>query len=182
MFKTRGNLQPFARQRPSQVMDPNWNTIVEELGPRLFRYFRARFSLEESSDLTQETLIRLVQKIKGGSFDPDRGTLRMFAYGIAHFVALESAKLARRIEPQVELHHAATLEQQYIERQTHEHMRQALCRLEPVQVQIVSLMIDEELSLADIATLLGMPVGTVKSHVHRSKEALREILRAKESL
>ncbi len=61
-------------------------------------------------------------------------------------------------------------------------MLEALTKLEPVQMQIISLMIDEEMTLVDIGVVLGIPTGTVKSHVHRAKEHLRKILVAKESI
>jgi RNA polymerase sigma-70 factor (ECF subfamily) len=163
-------------------MDQDWNAVVEDLGPKLFRYFRARFSREQSSDLTQEALIRLVQKTKDGHFDPARGNLRMYAYGIAHFVAIEAHKLPEWEAAGPDLQVVAHLEEDLMERQRSEQMRRALRKLDPVQVQIVSLMIDEEITLADIGVLLDMPVGTVKSHVHRAKDRLREILLVKESV
>ena len=163
-------------------MDQDWNAVIEDLGPKLFRYFRARFSAEQSSDLTQETLIRLVQKTKDGQFNPARGNLRMYAYGIAHFVAIETYKLPQWEAAGPEFQTVVHLEEEFIERQRSEQLRTALRKLDPVQVQIISLMIDEEITLADIGVLLDMPVGTVKSHVYRAKERLREILLAKESV
>lgn len=163
-------------------MNHDWNTIVDDLGPRLFRYFRVRFTHEESSDKVQETLIRLVQKTNEGHFDPRLGNIRMFAYGIAHFVALEGRTLSNSLALTEELSIDDSLEQKYIDKQNQEKMRRALAQLSPVQVQIISLMIDEELSLHDIAVLMNMPLGTIKSHIYRAKEELRNILNAKESL
>jgi RNA polymerase sigma-70 factor (ECF subfamily) len=34
----------------------------------------------------------------------------------------------------------------------------------------------EEMTHEEIASLLGMPLGTVKSHIHRGKEKLRQLL------
>lgn len=163
-------------------MNHNWNTIIEDLGPRLFRYFRARFTQEESSDKVQETLIRLIQKTNEGHFDHKLGNLRMFAYGIAHFVAMEAKKSSHSLTIVEELRNDESLEQKYIDKQNQEKMRQALAQLSPVQVQIISLMIDEELSLNEIAILMNMPLGTVKSHIHRAKEELKNVLNTKESL
>jgi RNA polymerase sigma factor (sigma-70 family) len=163
-------------------MDRDWNALVEDLGPKLFRYFRARFSYELASDLVQETLIRLVQKTNDGHFDPARGNLRMYAYGIAHFVALEAQKLPPMETADADRPTAEHVEEELMNRQRSEQMRRALQKLDSVQVQIISLMIDEEMTLADIGVLLEMPAGTVKSHVHRAKERLREILLTKESI
>ncbi len=59
------------------------------------------------------------------------------------------------------------------------HLRWAIARLKPIEQEIILLMIDEDSSLAQIAVILNMPVGTVKSHVHRAKENLRQIMEVK---
>ncbi|MBI1861663.1 MAG: hypothetical protein HYR96_12165 [Deltaproteobacteria bacterium] len=74
----------------------NWDVAVEEIGPRLLRYFAATFPRPLAADLVQEVLVRLYQKHESGLFDPERGSLRMFAYGIAHFVRLETLKALPR--------------------------------------------------------------------------------------
>ena len=160
-------------------MDVDWEILIADLGPRLFRYFRATCSSEEASDLTQECLLRLVRKHQSGQFDPRRGNLAMYAFGIAHFVRLEARKLkvAHEIREEATTHsdpgnHPDTLEQ----KQRHAKLRAALVQLPDIQCEILSLMIDEELTLVEIGKLLQLASGTVKSHVHRAKENLRQIL------
>lgn len=51
-----------------------------------------------------------------------------------------------------------------------------LRRLPVHQRSVVVLRFYEDLSLAEIAELLGKPVGTVKSTLHRALENLREVL------
>jgi RNA polymerase sigma-70 factor (sigma-E family) len=57
-----------------------------------------------------------------------------------------------------------------------ERLRDALMSLRPEQRAAVVLRFYEDLSLADTAEALGMPVGTVKSTVSRGLERLREQL------
>ena len=45
---------------------------------------------------------------------------------------------------------------------------------------LCALRFEEELALADIATVMGIPAGTVKSRLHRLTRALREKLKAYE--
>jgi RNA polymerase sigma factor (sigma-70 family) len=160
----------------------NWHVIIEDIGPRLYRYFRARFSPEESSDLVQETLIRLVRKANQGSFQPERGTIAMYAFGIARYVTLEAKKSLRLAEPPAEWSRSesppsdTSLDEKILREQEAQRTRKALNQLSEIQREIIFLMIDDELSLNDISVLLDLPVGTIKSHVHRAKEELRQIL------
>lgn len=52
-------------------------------------------------------------------------------------------------------------------------------KLNPKQRMILLLSEVEEMDLADIAKHLKMPIGTVKSNLHRAKNILRELLNKK---
>src|SRR6185436_9641597 len=74
----------------------NWDKLVTELGAPLYRYFSAApIRGIRSEDLVQEVFLRLFRCVQKGAFDPSKGTLRMFAFGIAHFVRLENLKSTR---------------------------------------------------------------------------------------
>lgn len=164
----------------------NWNRVVEDLGPRLFRYFSVRFSAAESDDLTQETLIRLVRKVEERIFDPELGSLRMFAFGIAHFVALEH----RRLTP-IQAHEDLSdeiasdskgAEEFLINEQNVIKLRQKMSMLSDKEQQILSLMVDEDMGPSAIAIILQIPEGTVKSHIHRAKVKLFQLMSQEDQL
>lgn len=157
----------------------DWDGIVEDLGPRLFRYFCVRFSSEQADDLTQETLIRLVRKVDEGKFDPHKGTLRMLGFGIAHYVALESRQLCSHdpIEDwQDTLWSEVDLENVTITKDSAHRVRQYIKNLSAVEQQILSLLIDEDLTSNEISKILQMPDGTVKSHIFRAKKKLVHLI------
>jgi RNA polymerase sigma-70 factor (ECF subfamily) len=52
----------------------------------------------------------------------------------------------------------------------------ALAELPDPERQALLLFCWEDLSYDEIATLLGVPVGTVRSRIHRSRARLRELL------
>jgi len=60
--------------------------------------------------------------------------------------------------------------------QTGSAMRVALEGLTPVRRQILSLAFFQDLSHPEIAAALGLPLGTVKSHMRRALMALREVV------
>jgi hypothetical protein len=76
---------------PQRVID--WDEFVATESPRLYRYFLARFAHPVACDLVQETLLRLVSKVDDGTFDPTRGSLIGYAFGLAHFVAREGRQI-----------------------------------------------------------------------------------------
>lgn len=57
-----------------------------------------------------------------------------------------------------------------------QRLKQAMARLEPVQRQSIALAFDQELTHAEIAQHLGVPLGTAKSWLRRGLERLRHCL------
>ena len=53
---------------------------------------------------------------------------------------------------------------------------QYLSRLPEVQREVITLFYLEERSVEDVAQLLDLPEGTVKSHLHRARRALAEMM------
>ncbi len=162
----------------------DWDSVVEDLGPRLYRYFCARFTHEQADDLTQETLIRLVRKVDTHAFDPSKGNLSMLGFGIAHFVALES-KPPPPHEDIEDWHNLpqddSDLVQSLIAREAAVQVRNHFQKLSPIEQQVLSLLIDKELGLGEVARIMGIPEGTVKSHSFRAKQKLI-LLTKKENL
>lgn len=166
----------------------NWKTVVERLGSRLYNYFIRRGFLREASDMTQDVFIRLYQKIADQQFDETKGCLDAFAFGIARFVAME---YQQSIQIQLSSYEAfdwdtlcdssdsADLESEYHRHQIIALFLREIESLSPIQQEVISLYLDEELTIDDIAQLLNLPVGTVKSHLHRSKEKLKDLFEAK---
>ena len=162
----------------------NWDSIVEDLGPRLYKYFCVRFTKEQADDLTQETLIRLVRKVEENKFDPQKGTLKMLAFGIAHYVALESKQLDHHEsieEWQDSLFDEQNIEQTFISHETAYKVREQMKKLSNIEQQILALFIDDELALNEISMILSIPEGTIKSHIFRAKMKLISLIQ-KESI
>lgn len=150
----------------------NWNQIVNELGPPLLKYFCGSFDRTRARDAVQETLTRLVSHCEGGRYQPARGPISNYAFGLAHFVRLEML----REKQYVELSEDSLNSAGPAATGQHQSLRQAVDRLEEPQRQIVLLMLDQDMGYAEISRLLQIPVNTVKSHIHRAKLTLREFL------
>jgi RNA polymerase sigma-70 factor, ECF subfamily len=55
-------------------------------------------------------------------------------------------------------------------------VEQCLSRLPDVQRQVITLFYLQERSVTDVASMLDLPEGTVKSHLHRARRALAEMM------
>ena len=59
-----------------------------------------------------------------------------------------------------------------------EALRTAISRLRPEYRELVSLKYEQELEYEDIVEITGMPLGTIKSSLHRARKELDEQLQA----
>ena len=163
----------------------DWQDFVTKEAPRLYRYFLSRFEHSVASDLVQETLLRLVIKVDNGTFDPARGAVMAYAFGLAHFVAREAARTSSRKREFTASDHAIwnsiadesqTPEETLTRHGSIEALRSAIESLPQAEQDIISLLIDKDLSLSEISAITEIPLNTIKSHVHRAKARLRVAL------
>jgi RNA polymerase sigma-70 factor (ECF subfamily) len=133
----------------------------------LYGYFRRRLaSRERAEDLTQETFLAVLRATE--RYEP-RALVRTYLYGIAiKLLAAERRKLA----------HSDAQADQVCDPRTDEALwvRQALDRLEPAEREILMLREYEQLSYAEIAQLLRLPLNTVRTRLFRSRLALKDYL------
>jgi len=136
-------------------------------GP-LYGFFRRRLQGDQrADDLTQETFLAVIRA--SARYEP-RALVRTYLYGIAmNLLAAERRKRFRdsppgEIAPEPATHDApdAVL-----------WIRQALERLDESGREILMLREYEQLSYAEIAELLKLPVNTVRSRLFRSRMALK---------
>jgi RNA polymerase sigma-70 factor (ECF subfamily) len=61
-------------------------------------------------------------------------------------------------------------------------VREALARMPLVEREVLVLFYLKELTLGELADVLAVPIGTIKSRLHRARGMLRERLATKEGL
>lgn len=154
-----------------------WDHLVEELGPRLYRYFQYKGAADSASDLTQETFIRLVDKYH--KYDANQGPWAAFAFGVAQNIWRENTRKTYNwedIENFTELQDSDELQKELERKDQAEKLKLILKRFPQIQQDIVYFYFDEELTTKEISECLQIPEGTIKSHLHRLKENLKNIL------
>jgi RNA polymerase sigma-70 factor, ECF subfamily len=146
--------------------------------PRLRRYARSlSFDAATADDLTQQVLERALSRWR--QYDPRRD-LAVWLLAIAHNAHMDSL----RRESRMTVTDPEELQRVQDERGTHGgtdvglrlDLLAALAALSPEQREPLLLVCVEQMSYAEVAEVLQIPVGTVMSRVFRGRSALRSHL------
>jgi len=152
--------------------------LLEEQIPRLRRYARALTrEATRSDDLVQDCLCCAVQKQH--LFEPGTN-LRAWLLTIMHNQHINHVRRdLREGFPERIDHVTATLQTPSTQDAALQlrDVRRALIHLPVEQRQVLALVCIEGFSYGQTATILGIPLGTVRSRVSRGREALRGLLR-----
>ncbi len=147
---------------------------IVELIPRLRRYARALVSdRARADDLVQDTLERAWNKFHLWRPGSD---LRAWLFTVMHNVHVNQVRASRDHavlddegpEMAVAAVQGASLEIRDLER--------ALALLSPEQREVLLLIALEDMSYAEVAAMLDIPIGTVMSRLSRAREKLRALM------
>ena len=148
-----------------------------------------RFALHMSGsgtvaeDVTQEVFLALIREECG--FDPRRGTLSGYLFGIARKLVLRHVERGRPdVALEMDLESSALPElmvdddplADLIDREGIEALRRSVLALPRRYREVVVLCDLEEVDYGEAALVLGCPIGTVRSRLHRARALLLEKL------
>jgi RNA polymerase sigma-70 factor, ECF subfamily len=140
--------------------------------PALLRYLERNFgSCASADDLLQETFLRWLARNDGTSTTVSP---RAFLFGIARHVGLTALRQSRRLKTEAIDDVAA---QPMAEADADlQRMQRAMTQL-PAQIrETLELRLRDELSYEEIAAVLDIPVGTVRSRLHTALRLLKAAL------
>ena len=156
------------------------NALVERHFSTVYRFFRSKVDTEVE-DLTQRTFMLSLEGLDRLRSDRD---FRAFLLGIARRLLLRRFRdqaIRKRHEDPMKMcaeELSATPSRAVAAKDERKLLSLGLRRI-PLDLQIcLELHYWEELSVADIAAVLDVPEGTVKSRLHRAREQLRKRLEA----
>jgi RNA polymerase sigma-70 factor (ECF subfamily) len=150
--------------------------------PRLRRYARALTGTREAADdLTQDTLERAwTKRALWNDTATAAPSLRAWLYTVMHNVFVNGARRWRPTEPIDALPESdprlAAPDGGAETGAALRDLQRALAQLPDEQCEVVLLVGLEQLSYAEAAAALGVPIGTVMSRLSRGRERLRQLL------
>jgi RNA polymerase sigma factor (sigma-70 family) len=160
---------------------PTWDEIVREHSARVYRLaFRLTGNPHDAEDLTQEVFVRVFRSLS--SYQP--GTFEGWLHRITTNLFLDQARRRQRIRFEGLAEDAAerltgqepTPAQAYDDKNLDADVEAALDDLAPDYRVAVVLCDIEGLSYEEIATTVGVKIGTVRSRIHRGRAQLRAAL------
>jgi RNA polymerase sigma-70 factor (ECF subfamily) len=129
----------------------------------------------DAEDVTQQVFIAAWNSRE--RYDPTRAPLQSWLVGITrHRIADAHEARAKTSRIEAELAGEATIEGGAFDERLAERamVSEALDGLEPVPRRVMQLAFYDRLTHTQIADSLGLPVGTVKSHIRRSLIRIRQ--------
>lgn len=148
---------------------------IEAIIPRLRRYARALTGDSvRADDLVQDTLERAWAKLH---LWEDGSDLRAWLFAIMHNVFVNGVRVKRLdIAPLDERAYAIPAPALDDGELGLRDLESALSQLSPEQREVLLLVVLEEMRYEDVASALGVPVGTVMSRLFRARERLRVLM------
>ena len=145
--------------------------------PALRRYARLLTGdASRADDLVQDTLERACAK--WSLWQPGAG-LRAWLFTLMHNLYLNQRRDWRHDEAAAALEDAPEPAHEPLARAGEQlDLQRALARLPPAMREVLLLVAVEEYTYAEVAGILGIPIGTVMSRLHRAREQLRALMEA----
>ncbi len=161
---------------------PSWDELVREHGDRVYRLaYRLSGNAQDAEDLTQDTFIRVFRSLQ--NYQP--GTFEGWLHRITTNLFLDMVRRRSRIRMEALPEDYERVpsdrpdpEQIYHDARLDPDLQAALDSLAPEFRAAIVLCDIEGLSYEEIGATLGVKLGTVRSRIHRGRQALRDHLAA----
>jgi RNA polymerase sigma-70 factor, ECF subfamily len=158
--------------------------LVAQFEGSLYRYFlcdhRDHHLAEEQTAETFAQLVRSLPSMTGGPT-----AIPAFVFAVARHTKLRQWRKPKPRNCSIESALDAadprpTPAIQSADRDQVDRILDAISAMEPGARDVMLLRFVEEYSISEVALMLNMPIGTVKSHIHRGREQLMNLLQKSE--
>ncbi len=166
--------------------------VTEYQGPLMGFFFRLCWDRHKAEDMVQEVFMRL---IRAAPRYESTGRLKTFIFKIAKNLWIDTVRKAHGSPKTYSLEKPVKEDQKgmgalikgdspnpaeaVIKEEERELLKESLKSLPETHRMVFELAVFQELPYKEIASILGIPVGTVKSRMFNSLRALKENLKKK---
>lgn len=169
--------EPSILQRIASGEAAGLDACIDTYGPAIWAIARRRLSdAHDAEEAVQDVFAAIWDS--ANRFDPHKGSEKTFVLTVARRRIIDRAR--RRAPPVSEIldDPAASSDQtRAIETQDEvAAVGEALSALKPIQREILRLSIHEGLSHSQVSEQLDLPLGTVKTHLRRGLQRVRQLL------
>ena len=188
-LKARGPSTPTklgrSRSRPWRNSQDRaaFAALFEHFAPRVKTFMRRSGASEASADeLAQETLLAVWRK--AALFDPASAGASSWIFTIARNLRIDALRREKRgsahetsdIDAEFQVDESPQPDSSLASAQSETRVRAALAELSEDQMRVIELSFYEEKAHAEIAQILQIPLGTVKSRLRLAMNRLRNLL------
>lgn len=192
--RTPGNFSTAAAQCTSEVDDARLleraragdakacAALFARYQGAIFRYAAHMCGRDAADDVVQETFLALLRR--GGRYDPDRGPVAAYLFGIARHAVfarigqMADAGVVASLDDGREGAEEPTVLETLTRAETIDAVRAAIGSLPAIYREAIVLCELQEMSYEGAAAAAGCPVGTIRSRLHRAKVLLMAKLSA----
>lgn len=169
-----------------------WESLLKVYTRKIYNLcYRFTGRAEEAEDLTQEVFIKIFRTLQ--SFDAAQGSFSTWLHRVArnhlvdHYRRNQKDRMTGSIEDDLEMiaekpSPSAGPAAQVENRERKEFLQRALDRLSPDLREAVVLRDLQDLDYLEIAQVLGVPEGTVKSRINRGRLELAKVIKRMEGM
>ncbi len=151
-----------------------WDLLVQRWHPRLWAFIsRMLTDRAVAEDVVQVVWLKVVRSL--GQLD-DTERWQPWLFRIARLSIADQLRKQYRSPPRERLNDVAGEDQAAATFETRDSIEHGLRYLHPTEREAVILHYMEQLCLADVAHICDVPVGTVKSRLHRARKILTNVL------
>ena len=162
-----------------------WSSFADRFRQPVVSFARSMgLSQADAEDAAQETLLAFAEAYRRGQYDPAKGRLSKFLFGIAYRQALRARRVGAQVAPvgttvwsQVpdEQEASGIWDTEWEQSLLDECLQQVRTEFEPVTLRAFELTVREGKDAAEAAAELGVPVKSVYNAKHRILKRIREL-------
>ena len=151
-----------------------FDDLIRRWSPLLYRHACRRTGDPDlARDLTQDIWLRVLRGIGGLR---DRSHFRAWLFGIAHRTFMDRLR-ERYTQPAImDFDPEDLVDDSFDDEVLGSAIHTHLVRLPELERETLTLFYLHEYSIEEMAALLGIPIGTVKSRLFRARAALRALM------